>query len=428
MRIAVVGAGIVGMATAWELAQDGHAVVVLEAQASVASEASFANAGVLAPGYVTPWAAPGMPTRVLAGQFSRHRAVRFGPRSLSALPWLWRFLLASRPAPYRARRAAMVALARDSVARLQDLSRTQELEFEQQRGYLVLLRSPRERDRAAQGLDWLHEQGIRVDLLDAAACRALEPGLHEATALAGGLHLPDDGLGNCRLFAHHLLTLCRRLGVEFRFGTRVTSLRPGSPVVVESQGNGNALPAQTSFPESFDAVVVCAGQASRSLFAPLGLQLPILPVHGYSITAPLREHDSGRIAEPLAGLMDERYKVAISRLGDRVRVAGSAEIGGSPDRLAAAPLRTLYKVLNDWFPGAATLSRVQQWKGGRPMTPDGPPLIGPSLREGIWLNTGHGSSGWALSCGSARLLGDQLKGATPSLDPAPFQLSRLGLR
>jgi len=168
-------------------------------------------------------------------------------------------------------------------------------------------------------------------------------------------------------------------------------------------------------PQTFDAAVVCAGVDAGALLAPMGLRLPLLPVWGYSLTAPLRELEHAPDLGPRSALMDERFKVAISRLGRRVRVAGSAELGGQAGRFHPGAMATLHKVLDDWFPGAAQLAQAQRWKGARPMLPDGPPVIGPSGRDGIWLNLGHGSSGWALSAGSARALADQLKGTKPAI-------------
>jgi len=431
VRVAVIGAGIVGVTTAWELVQDGHEVTVFDRHASVAAEASFANAGVLAPGYVTPWSAPGMPGKVLLGLFSRHRAVRFGLRAWTEGSWLWRYLRACRSSTYLRHRTAMHALARYSVDRLGTMTRRHELDYERTQGYLVLLRSARELDRVSRGKALLDELGVRSEVLDATRCRQIEPGLSGATPLKGGLHLPEDRVGNCRQFAHQLTALARRQGVQFVFGREVVSLGTSSRVSLQTRrvcasGFEDAAPTDDA-EQSFDAAVLCTGHQAADLLAPLGLPLPVRPVHGYSLTAPLRESASLEESAPRSGLMDERFKVAISRLGDRIRVAGSAEIGGHPEHMSPAALRTLYRVLDDWFPGAAVMSRVQHWKGGRPMLPDGPPLIGASGLPGVWLNLGHGSSGWALSCGSARLLADQLAGREPDVDPAVFQVSRLRL-
>ena len=183
--------------------------------------------------------------------------------------------------------------------------------------------------------------------------------------------------------------------------------------------------AGETLPRNFDAVVLCAGLDSASLLRPLGIRIPLAAVYGYSLSAPLREP----LNAPRSALMDERYKVAISRLGNRVRVAGSAEIGGSLDRKRASSIQTLYKVLHDWFPGAAQHSQlgvtVQEWKGARAMLPDGPPIIGNSGLNGLWLNMGHGSSGWALSCGSARALADLMAGKAPDLDMEGLDIGRV---
>jgi D-amino-acid dehydrogenase len=230
----------------------------------------------------------------------------------------------------------------------------------------------------------------------------------------GAIHLPDDEVGNCRQFALMLKSEAQRRGVEFSFNTDVINVSGNMGVAVNVAGE--------SLPRSFDAAVVCAGIDSVRLLKPLGLSIPLTAVHGYSISAAIREP----INSPISAVMDERYKVAISRLGNRVRVAGSAEIGGSIDRKRPSSLQTLYKVLHDWFPGAASLSNgVQEWKGARPMLPDGPPMVGASGITGIWLNLGHGSSGWALSCGSARILSDLIGGKKPDLDPTDYAAQRL---
>ena len=417
MRVGVVGAGIIGVTTAYELAAQGHAVVVFERRASVASETSFANAGVVAPGYVTPWAAPGMPAKVLRHLLGRHAPVRFGGiNALSQLPWLWRWWRACRPAVYADNRSAMQRLAQFSRQRLLELTRTLNLDYDQMPGYVVLLRTARDLAAAQPGLALLRELGAQHDVIDAARCRQLEPGLQASTPLHAAIHLPQDGLGNCRHFAHLLKAHAQRLGTSFRFDTDVQRLEPGTqPSLIT--GNGQQHP--------FDAIVVCAGVQANRLLSNVGLRLPLAPIYGYSVTAPLRHVDGHPNLGPRAALMDEKYKVAICRLGQRIRVAGIAEIGGSLDHMAAAPLRTLYRVLDDWFPGAASTRDAQHWKGARPMLPDGPPVLGESGAPGIWLNLGHGSSGWALACGSALVLAEHIAGRQPPLDMSGLTLARL---
>jgi D-amino-acid dehydrogenase len=414
MRVAVIGAGIVGVSTAYELALQGHELTVFERRAGVASEASFANAGVIAPGYVTPWAAPGMPGKVLRQLLSAHPPVRLGGLgAIAQLPWLWRWWRACRRPVHEANRAAMQRLAAFSRDRLLELTRTLHLEYEQMPGYMVLLRHERDLKAARGGLALLKDWGVPHEVVDASRSRALEPALNPDAALHAAIHLPQDGVGNCRQFAHLLKAEAQRLGARYRFDTAVRRLRAGTtPGVVLADGTELA----------FDAIVVCAGVQAGALLRDLGLRLPLAAVHGYSVTAPLRHIDGYPPRGPRAGLMDERYKVAITRLGQRIRVAGTAEIGGRNDELAQAPLRTLYRVLDDWFPGAAQTREAQAWKGARPMLPDGPPVLGASGAPGVWLNLGHGSSGWTLACGSARVLAEAVAGRE-----APLDLARLGV-
>ncbi len=423
MRIAVIGAGIIGVTTAYELAADGHEVSVLERCQAVASEASFANAGVVAPGYVSPWASPWMPWKVLAGAFSPHSAVRLGWRTLAAPGWVGRYLWACRKSTYEANRRRMQRLAMYSRERLDALTLVHSLEYEQQRGYMVLLRSERELKRAKRGLSVLSELGVAHELLDPAAARAREPGLVPQSPLHAALALPGDLVGNCRQFAHQLKAKAVERGVQFRFGTEVVRLS-GSHAGGLYWRDADA-PEGTQHPERFDAVVLCTGELSPGMVSKLGLKLPVQPVYGYSMTAPIRHREAEPDPGPRSGVMDERYKVAITRLGQRIRIAGIAEMGGPPELLREAPIRTLYKVLDDWFPGAADFAKVQHWKGARPMMPDGPPVIGASGKDKLWLNLGHGSSGWALACGSARLLADQLSGRTPEIDSEGLGISRL---
>jgi D-amino-acid dehydrogenase len=432
MHVAVIGAGIVGVTTAYELARAGHEVQVFERRNAVAAETSFANAGVLAPGYVTPWAAPGMPTKVLLGLLGlggRDAAVRLaGWSAWRERTWVRQWLRACSASAYRGNRAAMLRLAQFSRQRLLELTASLELQYEQASGFTVLLRGPRELAAAQPGLKLLSELGVKHQVLDGAQCRAVEPGLSPETPLHAAIHLPDDGVGNCRQFAQLMRQEAQHLGALFHFNRRIESVRsaPGGQAL-------QLLVQGSTTPQAFEAAVVCAGVQANALLAPLGLALPLAPVFGYSITAALRaESDNtqaaGATIGPQAALMDERYKVAISRLGQRVRVAGIAELGGEVDRLNPRAIATLHRVLHDWFPGAALLSDVQQWKGARPMLPDGPPVIGATPVPGLWLNLGHGSSGWALASGSAFIVAQALSGHPAPVDTTGLGLERLQLK
>jgi D-amino-acid dehydrogenase len=406
MKIAIIGAGIIGVTTAYELAADGHEVHVFERRSSACEEASFANAGVLAPGYVTPWAAPGMPAKVLKYLFKPHAPVRIGlPFKHGELAWLRQWLKACKPEAYAANRASMQSLASYSFERIQALTETLSLEYDRAAGYMTLIRSEEELAHMQPSLQVLKDVGYEHSVLDAQAARKIEPALNLETTLHAAIHLPNDAVANCRQFALLLRSKAEALGAKFHFNRTAASLTP------------HGLQSISVDDESFDQIVICAGVDSAALLKPLGVRIPLIPVYGYSVSAPIREP----MDAPISGVMDERFKVAISRIGNRVRVAGGAQIGGGNDingsKMNESAIQTLYKVLGDWFPGAAdTKNQVQVWKGARPMLPDGPPRVGASGVDRVWLNLGHGSSGWALSCGSARLLADKISGNKPTIN------------
>ncbi|MES2510623.1 MAG: D-amino acid dehydrogenase [Pseudomonadota bacterium] len=418
MKVAVIGAGIIGITTAYELAADGHEVTVFERRGAAAEETSFANAGVVAPGYVTPWAAPGMPGKVLSHLFSKHAPVKLGlPLSGSDIAWMWKWFRACKLDTYLVNRASMQRLAFYSRERLHHLTAELQLDYDRSPGYMVLLRSEKDSKLVQPGLQVLRDAGVVFKQMSASEVRAMEPAINPDTQFMGGIHLPNDEVANCRQFALLLKNEAQRMGVTFEFNKTVAHIDKAQPSSIQVSGE--------STPRRFDRLVMCAGLASAQLLRPLGLKIPMAAVYGYSISAPIREP----LNAPRTSVMDERYKVAISRLGNRVRVAGSAEIGGSLDSKRAASIQTLYKVLHDWFPGAAqhsnTGASVQEWKGARPMLPDGPPVIGESGLPGLWLNLGHGSSGWALSCGSARALADMMAGKQADIDMQGLDISRL---
>ena len=416
MKVAVIGAGIIGVTTAYELGRDGHEVTVFERRGAAAEETSFANAGIVAPGYVTPWAAPGMPAKVLQQILRRHASVKVGlPLSMQELGWIWKWYRACRLETYLVNRAHLQKLAFYSRARLHAIRTHLRLEYDRSDGYLVLLRTERDQQMAQPSLQVLRAAGVNFRQLDPVQARAVEPALNPDTAFAGAIQLPDDEVGNCRQFALLLKNEAQRIGVAFRFNTAVERL--------EKSAGSTVLVAGDAVPRTFDCVVLCAGLASGHLLKPLGLGIPMAAVYGYSLSAAIREP----LNAPRSAIMDEHYKVAISRLGQRIRVAGSAELGGAADRKRASSIQTLYKVLHDWFPGAAnTATGVQEWKGARPMLPDGPPIVAASGIPGLWLNLGHGSSGWALSCGSARVVADLVLGHQPEVDMQGFGPGRFG--
>ncbi|MDO5691160.1 MAG: D-amino acid dehydrogenase [Pseudomonadota bacterium] len=415
MNIAILGAGIIGVTTAYELAADGHEVTVFERHASVAEGASFANAGVLAPSHLTPWTASGMTARMLGPLLARHAPVRLRrPLAAADLAWMRLWRRAREPATQAANRAHIHRLALYSRHRLREVAARMAYDFDRSAGYLVLLRGDMDRQRIQPGLALLRELGVPLHEVTADEARQIEPALHPHTPLAGAIHLPQDEVGNCRQFAVILRDAAEQLGARFLFNKNI--------IAVDKARAATLHLADETAPRQFDAIVLCAGVQSAELLRPLGIRLPLRPVYGYSISAHIPEP----VHAPRSGVMDERYKVAITRMGQRVRVAGAAEIGGTPGTLNNDAIQTLYKVLADWFPGAGRLSSgVQTWKGARPMLPDGPPVIGASGIPGLWLNLGHGSSGWALACGSARVLADQIAERQPEIDVAGLDVGRL---
>jgi D-amino-acid dehydrogenase len=437
MKIAVVGAGIIGITTAYELARDGHQVTVYERRGAAAEEASFSNAGVLSPGYVTPWAAPGMPWKVLKQLLQPHAAFRLKlPLTGADLSWLWHFWRACHPQTYQRQRSALQQLAFYSRTQLHAITERHDFEFDRAAGYMIALRSEKDRAMVQPSLKVLRELGVPFAELDEAAAREIEPAINPDTRFAGAIHLAQDEVANCRQFALLLKDECRRMGVQFEFNVSVQKVEPAlikatqsAMLYIADNAQNSQLSPMSAFEQAatgdvrrvfFDAAVLCAGVQASALLAPLGIHLPLRPVYGYAVSAHVKEP----LNAPRSGLMDEHYKVSITRLGQRVRVAGSAQVGGRAGSMNAAAMKTLYKVLHDWFPGAAVMSQgVQEWQGARPMLANRAPVIGVA-GEGspIWLNLGHGSSGWALSCGSARLLADQISAQPCGLDARAFLL------
>ena len=411
MRVAVVGAGLVGVASALELARDGHAVTLFERHRSVAAEASFAPAGLVSPSHLAHGSIPERPALCWgpwsAGDGPRRLHPLLSPRTLR---WLWHERQAARGHSLQERRERLQRLATYSQARLRHLTAELTLQYERSDGHLVLLRTAEELAQLDPALEALTASGTRWARLDPAQCLTIEPALNAGVALHAGIHLPGDEATNSRQLALLLRNAAEQCGASVALNTEVLAISGGAAPSVLHRGATpqQATPAPRS--EPFDAIVVCAGVGTGALLRPIGLALPLQDVHDYSITATMRMDAAGNALGPRSALTDQRHGVVISRIGQRVRVAGGAQIGGGATRLRADALSLLYGVLDEWFPGASQSAQAQSWKGTRATLPDGVPVIGASGVAGIWLHLGHGASGASLACGGARLLADAMAG------------------
>ena len=415
MKVLVLGSGVIGVTSAYYLARSGHEVTVVDRQPKPALETSFANAGEVSPGYSSPWAGPGVPVKAIKWLLMRHGPLVIWPK-LDPVMWLWllKLLRNCTEARYAVNKSRMIPIAEYSRDCLRALRAETGIHYdERSRGTLQLFRKQAQLDGTAGDIAVLKQYGVPYEVLDRDGCIAAEPALAAVKdKFVGGMRLPQDETGDCHMFTETLAAEAAKLGVQFKLNTTIERLiADGSKIasVVTSAGRLQA-----------DAYVVALGSWSPRLLRPLGISLPVYPVKGYSITVPILDAE----AAPVSTVMDESYKVAITRLGDRIRVGGTAEISGYSNRLDAARRATLDHSLTDMFPRGGDLAKASFWSGLRPMTPDGPPVIGATRYGNLHLNTGHGTLGWTMACGSARALADLLSGRKPDIDTAELALSR----
>ena len=415
MRVIVLGAGVVGVTSAWYLAADGHEVPVVDRQPAPAQETSFANGGQISVSHAEPWASPGAPLKALKWM-GREDAPLLWRWRADAAQWAWglRFLRECTEARARANIGAIVALGLASRASLQALRRELALDYHQiEQGILHFYTDPREFEHALPQAALMREFGCERVPKTAAECLAIEPALAQAkTPIVGGTYTAGDESGDARRFTELLAQRAAARGVVFRFGETVAGLRrERGRVLGVDLASGESLPA--------DVTVVSLGSYSPLLLRPLGLKLPIYPAKGYSATL----HLPDGVSAPTTSLTDDGHKIVISRLGQTLRVAGTAEFNGYDTALNPVRCEALRQRIVEVFPALATVERVDYWAGLRPSTPGNVPLIG-SLAEhgfaGLWLNTGHGTLGWTLACGSARLLADRIAGRDPGIDFRPY--------
>ncbi|MCZ7565072.1 MAG: D-amino acid dehydrogenase [Burkholderiales bacterium] len=415
MKVLVLGAGVIGVTTAHYLVEDGHEVEVVDRQGAPARETSFANAGSVCPSYATPWAAPGMRRKALAWLLADEAPLRVRWRADAALArWGFAWLRNCSPGRFAVNKSRMQRLSHYSLACLQALRAETGIRYDETtRGVLQLLRTPAEIDAVSSHTRVLAAAGIAHRLVDAAGAIAIEPALaHAAAPFEGGLHLPNDESGDCRLFTERLAERAAARGAAFRFGTWIERIETAAGAVTGVATSTGHLSA--------DRYVVALGVDAARLLAPLGLRLPIQPVRGFSVTLPLARPERA----PLASVIDEHTKVAITRMGDRLRAAGAAELGVDTTDAPPDRFRAITRALRELFPQAGDFGRPEQWAGLRPMTPDGPPLLGPTPVDRLLLNVGHGGQGWSMACGSARVLADLVAGRPPGIDLDGLTLAR----
>jgi D-amino-acid dehydrogenase len=405
MRVVVLGSGVVGVTSAYYLARAGHEVTVIDREAGPALETSFANAGQISPGYASPWAAPGVPLKAVKWMFQKHAplAIRLDGTAFQ-LQWMWQMLQNCTTSRYAVNKGRMVRLAEYSRDCLQALRADTGIQYEGRTGgTLQVFRTQQQFDGAAKDIAVLQEANVPYELLSADQLAKAEPALAAVShKLTGGLRLPGDETGDCQMFTTRLAALAEQLGVKFRYNTSIDALAMAGGRIAGVKCGGELVRA--------DSFVIALGSYSTSFLDGI-VKIPVYPLKGYSITAPIVD----AAAAPVSTVLDETYKIAITRFDDRIRVGGMAEIVGFDKSLRQARRETLELSVNDLFPGGGDTSKATFWTGLRPMTPDGTPIVGRTPVPNLFLNTGHGTLGWTMSCGSGQLLADLMSGKQPAI-------------
>jgi len=402
----VLGSGVIGTTAAYYLARAGHHVTVVDRQPAPAMETSFANAGEVSPGYAAPWAGPGVPLKAIKWLAMRHRPLVI--RDLldpAMLGWCMAMLRNCTQARYRVNKARMVRLAEYSRDCLRALRADTGIGYDdRQQGTLQLFRSQKQLDDSGKDIEILREYGVAFQLLGRDDYLQYEPALAQVRhKFVGALRLPGDETGDCFKFTQTLARMAEAIGVEYRFGVNIQALQAEGGTIAGVQTDAGVLRA--------DACLLALGSHSPQLLAPIGIRIPVYPVKGYSITVPIVAPEHA----PESTIMDETHKVAVTRLGDRIRVGGTAELAGYDRRLHEARRDTLLHVLTDLFPHGGDARRAEFWSGLRPMTPDGTPVLGATPYSNLYLATGHGTLGWTMAAGTGRVMADLISGRAPDI-------------
>jgi len=409
MKIAVLGSGIIGTSSAWWLQRAGHEVIVLERGTGPAQETSLANGGQISVSYAEPWANPHAPLKLLKWMFRDDAPLLFRPQ-FDWRQWAWglAFLRECLPARLAPNIRAMVRLAEYSRATLQAMRAELGIRYDHlERGILNFYRDPAEFDASQKSAGLMRDFGVDRRIVSVDEIVAIEPALARYRAhIVGGDYTPEDESGDVHVFTSELAQRARQAGVEFRFSTRVTRLvaeggRIAAAELIGPDGRYASLQA--------DAYVAALGSHTPQLVRPLGVPCPVYPVKGYSATFPVRDPAGA----PTVSLTDSRNKVVISRLGERLRLAGTGELSGYSRALSAPRCEALARLARELFPDALDFEGVQYWSGLRPSTPSNVPLIGRTRIPNLYLNTGHSTLGWTMGAGSGRALADIVSGRRP---------------
>ncbi|MGL4767796.1 MAG: D-amino acid dehydrogenase [Formosimonas sp.] len=414
MKIIILGSGIIGVTSAYYLALAGHEVTVMERHSDAALDTSFANAGQISPGYASPWAAPSIPTKAMKWMFAANSPLTIRPDwSWAQIKWMLAMLKNCDESRYQRNKERMVRLAEYSRDCLIELRANTGIEYEgRQQGTMQVFRSAAQLDAADKDIAVLQQLGVPYELLDAQGLIKAEPALaNSRVPLVGGLRLPNDETGDCQLFTAHLVTLCQNMGVQFMFNTTVDELIVSGNVATGVRC-GNAQ-------HHADAVLCTLGVYTPQLLKGR-LEIPIYPIKGYSITVPIQNPERA----PVSTILDETYKIAITRFDNRIRVGGMAELRGYNKDLLASRRATLEMVVNQLYPEAGDSTAASFWTGLRPVTPDSTPIVGATPIQNLWLNTGHGTLGWTMACGSAKLIADLMSGKSGEIQSNDLNLNR----
>lgn len=417
MKVLVLGGGVIGVSVAYYLARAGHEVELVDRQSGAALETSFGNAGEVSPGYSAPWAGPGVPLKAIQWMLMQHSPLVIWPM-LDPAMWRWgAMMLANCTAKaYALNKSRMVPIAEYSRDCLKALRAETGIQYDDRaQGTLQLFRTQKQLDAIGGDVAILRQYGVPFEVLDRAGFCEVEPALKlTQEKFVGALRLPGDETGDCFKFTNRLAHMAAGLSVKFRWNTRIQSLQVGGGAITGVFTDAGLLTA--------DRVVVALGSHSPGLLAPAGVRIPVYPVKGYSITVPITDAQYA----PESTIMDETHKVAVTRLGDRIRVGGTAELAGYSLNLREARRATLNYVVSDLFPRGGDLSQATFWCGLRPMTPDGTPIIGKTPVDKLLLATGHGTLGWTMAAGTGRVIADIVSGKHPDIDITGLGMARYG--